>query len=276
MTIQLLVVDMDGTMLNSQDEVTPQTVRAFKKIQDLGIHTVVATGRNYVEARPHAQKVGADNIMITDNGAMVQDYPNNVIIAEEHMPEHLVLFVEEIVKKNKNVFLQYHTRRGCVVDRVNHPVMKRAGWSDNHIRDFYHMQIPVEDVWGYLKDNRLPVHKLVMSSSNPKDLDFIAEALKTEKQLSTLRTMHYCLETLPSQIDKGAALKQVCDYLNIPLQATMAIGDSVNDYELLNTAGFSVAMGHAPSCLKAISDAVVAGNDENGVAQAIETYILKQ
>jgi len=275
MEIKLLVVDMDGTLLNSQDEVTPQTIQAFKKIQDIGVTAVVATGRNYVEAQPHAEIVGAHHIMITDNGAMVQDYQQDVIILEKHMQSDLVARVAAITETNRDVFVQYHTRMGCVVDRQNHPVMKGAGWSPNHLADFYHIQIPVDDVASYLKEENLPVHKMVMSSSNPQDLDDIAEILKTEKKLSTLRTMVYCLETIPVEIDKGVALRQVCDYLNIPLQATMAIGDSVNDCELLKTAGFSVAMGHAPSYLKELSDAVVGSNDENGVAEAIEKYILR-
>ena len=275
MDIKLLIVDMDGTLLNSKDEVTPQTIQAFKKIQDIGVLAAVATGRNHVEAQPHAETVGAHHIMITDNGAMVKDYQRDVIILEKHLQPDLVTYVTSVTETNPEVFVQYHTRIGCVVDRQNHPVMKRAGWSKNHLADFYHTQIPVEDVASFLKEENLPVHKVVMSSSDPKDLDAITENLKTEDKLSTLRTMIYCLETIPAEIDKGVALRQVCDYLNIPLQATMAIGDSVNDCELLKTAGFSVAMGHAPSYLKELSDAVVGSNDENGVAQAIEKYILK-
>ena len=131
----------------------------------------------------------------------------------------------------------------------------------------------LDDVVASYNKKHFPVEKLNLFSATPELREYFVQAL-SHLPLEMARAEDTSLELSPKNVSKGSGLLKLCQYLSIPVEHTIAVGDSDNDMEILKTAGLSVAMGNARPHIKELSDVVVADNDHGGCAEAIYEYLL--
>lgn len=274
MAIKMIVTDLDGTLLNTQNTISEKNKAAFKKAKEKGIIPVVATGRIDKEGWFAAEAIGGTDYMLSGNGGVVRDYKKDTVIFEDALSKEIIRQVIELVDQYDGIFVQAHTIHGCVCTEKTFPEMPTAGWADEYVRQFKEQQIVVEDIEGYLDKNHLEVSKFVISSTDFDKLDEVQKRAGEIVDLVPLRPMNYCLECIPEGVDKGLGLTKLCEYLGISLTEVMVIGDSDNDLEMIEIAGTKIAMGNAYDCIKTIADHIVSTNDEDGVAEAIERFAL--
>ncbi|MEG0377371.1 MAG: HAD family hydrolase [Eubacterium sp.] len=274
MTVKMIVTDLDGTLLNTENKISQENRNAFKEAKKKGIIPVVATGRVDKEGWFAAEAIDATAYMLSGNGGVVKDYVKDITVFEDALSREIIAHFLEIIEGFDNIFVQAQTRDGCVCTSKSHLVMPNAGWAEDYVKKFYDQQIVVENLMDYLTVKKLPVNKFVVSSNDFKKLDNIQEKLALIKGAAALRPMDYCLECIPEEVDKGLGLTKLCEYLGIALEEVMVIGDSDNDVEMLEIAGVKIAMGNGYDCVKNIADYIVGINDEHGVAEAILKYAL--
>jgi Cof subfamily protein (haloacid dehalogenase superfamily) len=273
--IKLLIVDIDGTIAGKSNQVSNRVKQAIKAAQSQGVRVGIATGRMYKSALRFHHEIGADIPIMAYQGAWIQDPATG--ITHRHLPVPV-----EIARELIDYFEQSHLlaklsvhvyRDDCLYVRdINADTELYIGRSGIGVS-------PVADLRTVLTDR--PTKILAMS----EDIDLIQELLLDLRQRYAPTELHVTtsvpifLETTQSGVNKATAIdyvaKELLGKLNINTENILAIGDNYNDVEMLAYAGIGVAMGNAPEDVQSIADWVAPDIESDGVAVAIEKFILK-
>jgi Cof subfamily protein (haloacid dehalogenase superfamily) len=265
-SIQLLVVDIDGTLLNSRLELSERNRAALQKAMTQGVQVVLATGKTRYAGQRMIDALGLHTHGIFLQGLLITDGAGNVIhqtLLDPEVVRQVVTFAED----RGFVALAYSGEH--IYARRNEPQVFAAITR-------YHDAEP--EVVGPLQNlaGEAAIHKIVMVGDEKQ---IRALRWQLNKILGgTARLVHAgipnMLEVLPPAGGKGPALRWLLNHLKVDARRVMAIGDAENDIEMLQVAGIGVAMGQAAQPVKDIAQFVTGTNDEDGVAQAIERNIL--
>lgn len=272
--IKALFVDLDGTLLQGVDTVSPRTRLAFAQIRKAGVLPVIATGRLAYEADFAVRAIGADGYMIAMNGlAVYEDYRTGTLLYEAGMPEKTTKNILRILLE-QNVFFEAYAgnRAHCQRDRV--ALIQCCGMDEEHIRFFSDSMEVVEDLPSHLFKRKLKVNKFFASLENPADIPPLRRALDALPGVRTISAGEHYVEIVPEGADKQQAVRMVREVLGLSKDQIMVIGDSENDLGMFDQAHTCVAMGNACPALKAKANYIAPPNCEDGVAWAVETLLL--
>jgi Cof subfamily protein (haloacid dehalogenase superfamily) len=264
--IKLVAVDLDDTLLCDDFTISRRTFAAVKAARELGVKITLATGRMPCSARPYARQLALETPMINYHGAMIQNAINGDIFFRKVIPVNLA---EEMVRflQEKDFYVQVYLKDRVLAQELNK-------YSDIY-QQIASVQVEQYDLLQLLRDEAEGVEKMLVISEE--------EALE---DLRLLLTRHYgqrvhitkskpiFLEITEITVNKGAALANLAAYYGIDREEVMAVGDSYNDIEMLEYAGLGVAMGNARPDVQAKAQVVTGTNQEDGVAQALERYVL--
>lgn len=270
MSIKLVAIDIDGTLLNSNKELTAKTKATIAEAKAQGIKIVLATGRPYpgvVESLKALNLEEAGDYVITYNGSLVQASDTKAIIASHGLTYENFIEIEAMARQ---VGVPIHT-----IDQENI-------YTANHLISPYTIhEVGLTGMPLYYRsiDRMTPDMEIIkmMMIDEPVLLDEAITKIPDwfKEKYTTAKSAEFYYEILNIEANKGKALLELADHLGIKQEETMAIGDNENDLPMVVTAGIGVAMGNAVPALKAVADVIGLSNDEDGVAGIIEEYILK-
>jgi len=273
MKYQVLALDIDGTLLNSKSELTPGTKAAVLRAKELGIRVILATGRRLKNTLPLVHELGLQGAVVVHNGAVIRDPNSDKILFQQGI--ELVL-AQDIVDKLNGRGLNYIVYTGeSAGERV---VAPKGSWQEP------------EDLLGYYLGERVEFVENVTLVTPPIRISLIDETSRVDAFLdeyrgryeesltallfSTTRNVWRGIELLPRQCSKGAGLAFVVEKLGFDASQVIAIGDNVNDLEMIAWAGMGIAMDNGADQLKAMAKRIAPSNDQDGVAQIIEELLL--
>jgi len=260
----MVVADIDGTLLTSDRRITPGVAAAVRAAQARGVRVCLATGRIWLSAEPYVRRLGADPPAILYNGGLVYDFATGAVLRRVPLDAAQARAALEILRGIPEV--QPHL---YVDDRV---FTSRA----NELTERYRRKdgLPVEEVGDLVAFlSREPMKILIIGAR--ADLERAAAQLaRLPLPIHTVFSEETYLEVLPPGSSKGAALAFVAERLGIPLGDVIAVGDNLNDLEMLQAAGLGVAMGNAPEALRARASYVAPANDQEGLRAVIERFVL--
>lgn len=271
MKYKLLVIDVDGTLLNSNKEISKRTLYTLRNVQQTGVRIVIASGRPTYGLRSIARQLELNNyggFILSYNGCQIIDAQTDDVIFEKRINPELLPYLEK--KSRKNGFAIFTYKEDAIItDTPNDP----------HIRSeavLNQMKIVYEPEFSSVI-NFSPC-KCVLVSDNETALTSLEEHWKRRLNgsLDVFRSEPYFLEIVPPQIDKANTLGVLLKQLNIEKDEVIAIGDSVCDVTMIQTAGLGVAMGNALESVKRCADITTETNDNEGVALAAEKLILNE
>ena len=243
--IDLIALDLDGTALNPQNQVSPATADAVRRARESGIHVVVSTGRICGEARDFALMLGTDDQMVTSGGATLSS------VSQERCTMRMSMPWEAAV------------RASAVVERIGMITMVYVGETL--------LITPYDDI----ATNHISVDKMFIRSQDPV---MLVRARAQLEQIPGIRVMSSAtdnLEVITPAADKGVALGMLCRELGTDLDHAAAIGDSENDLEMLNAVALPIAMGNASAAVKNLCLRETLTNAQDGVAAAIDRIIAE-
>jgi hypothetical protein len=264
MAYRLLVTDIDGTLVNGAREITPRVHDAVAAAQARGVRVCVATGRIWPSARRFVEGLGADPPAILYNGGMVLDFARDEVWLRVPLPRRHAADTLRILRRHPAVQPHLYVDDRVYVPRIA-DVTRVYQRKDN---------LPVEeagDLEAVLTDDPM---KILMIGERPA-LEAVArdlEALPYPVNHVFSETIY--LEVLPPAVNKGAALEALAARLGIERSAIIAVGDNLNDLAMIEYAGLGVAMANAPEALRARADYVAPSNEEHGLGDVIERFIL--
>jgi len=264
--IRLLACDMDGTLFRQDLVISDRVREAIARAQGAGVTIVLATGRMPAAARSFVKLLDLSGPQIFSNGALVQTAAGEVLI---HVP------VEGDVARR---VVEYCAVRGMHVNAyVGDTVyVARMTAEADFTRHLNRLEPVVVPDLAELVEMHEPTKMVIVRL--PKVEDGLLATLQEDFRGHLLvfsSVPQYC-ELVNPLVDKGRALRMLTEKLSLTTSDVAAIGDGDNDITLLEAAGLPLAMGNATVQLKAIARHVVGSVEENGVAEAIDRYVLGQ
>ena len=269
MKYKLLVLDVDGTLLNEEHTVSKRTMAALRKAQQLGVRIVLASGRPVHGLMPLAQALELGlygGFVMAYNGAVVIDAANGNIVFERRVDPAMLPYLEKKARKNGFALLTYHGDR-LLTDNASDPhVQAEAALNGLKIEETADLAAAVD----------FAPHKCILVSDDEEALCGLEAHWKKRLagELDVFRSEPFFLEVVPCTVEKANTLGVLLEQLGLSRDEVMAIGDGPADVAMLQLAGMGVAMGHSPEPVKICADRTTAPADEDGVAQAVEQLIL--
>jgi len=270
--IKMIALDLDGTLLNEQKAVTEHTWEVLIAAIAQGVTVLVATGRPLAGVPAVLRQFPGIRYVVTANGARVVDQQKDKILYER-------LIKPEAAEKVLDIFAEYDTLREVFHNGKGY--MNRVDKPDR----FFENDLMKE----YILTTRKPVRDLKETTwalpggfdkvravfSCPQEREEAMQRMKSEKGLAVTSAIHNDIEVNLAGVNKGTALLALGERLGIWRDEIMACGDGMNDVEMISQAGLGVAMENGVEEVKRAADHITAANDDEGVAKAIEKFILK-
>lgn len=274
MSVKIILLDLDGTLLTSDKTISPANYAALARAADMGVHIVPSTGRFYDAMPAVVRELPFVRYAVTVNGAQIYDAREKKVLHQAEISSEEALAAYEY-------FASLPTICDCYVEGWGY--MERSHYA--RIDEFCCTAPPY--VEKMLKELRTPVddvkeiirtHKVQKVMCFFKDMD--RRAVELERipvlfpNLRMTSSIANNIEVNAMGANKGDALKHLCAHLGVDIKDTMAFGDGSNDLTMIQTAGIGVAMGNAYQDLKDAADYVTLDCDADGVAHAIEKFVF--
>lgn len=257
-------VDVDGTLVDSQKNVSNETMEAIKNAQEKGTQIIICTGRQRAGAKMFKEMCGLSRYVICTNGAEIYDCENKE-----------VLFRSAIDAKECKKLYEFAIENDMLIKLnfgIARAITKLEFIEKNEI-------VLDEDIDEFLMKNEITQITVACEDENKREL--VKNFINNNPRVKTInqfvwevndKTM-YCIHCTNPNVSKGNAMAGLCKYLGIDLKDAVAIGDDMNDVSMLKMAGLGVAMGNATEEVKVAADVVTASNEESGVAKILQKII---
>lgn len=271
MKYKLLVLDIDGTLLNDEGEISKRTYAALMKVQQMGVRIVLASGRPTFGVRPLAEKLELDRYggyILSYNGGQIFDAATEELLFEKRINPEMLAYLEKKAKKNNFAIFTYHENYILTDHPENEHIRREAMLNGMEVRgtDLFAIEVDFSPC------------KCVLVSDDEEALVGLETHWKRRLSgvLDVFRSEPYFLEVVPQFINKGDTLSILLSKLDILPEEVIAIGDGVCDVTMLQLVGLGIAMGNAQDSVHRCADFVTASNLEDGVAVAVEKAILSE
>jgi 5-amino-6-(5-phospho-D-ribitylamino)uracil phosphatase len=286
--IKLLALDLDGTLLDSKGKIPDANTQAIRQAEEKGVLVTIATGRRFRDALPVGLQLALNAPLITHNGALLKYAQTLETVAVSLLSSATV---REILRVGREfgadalLSADPHGKGTLLYERVsadNIPLQKYIVWSKHlhgdEAEEAVHHVPSLADVLGETET----VH--VSFSGKCAPMAHLEMILQSElSETATILTTVYprldftLIDILPPDASKGIGLEKLAEIENLTRENVMVCGDNFNDLQMLEFAGTPVVMGNAaPALLENESFYQTLSNDENGVAAAIERFILSE
>lgn len=269
MKYKLLVLDVDGTLLNDEGKISKRTAAALTKAQTMGTIVVLASGRPAHGLLPIAEQLNLKQFggyIMAYNGAKIIEAKTDKVIFKKTIDKEIFPFLEKESEKHGVAVFTYGDTEIITNDIDNKYIIREA------------------EINGMTLREAKPLHKAI--DFNPfktilvnDDIQEIKELeaefkMRLDGSMNVFRTESYFLEIVPELIDKANTLAVLLEILNISTKDIIVIGNGVADYSMIQMAGLGVAMGNAQDSVKRCADIVTETNNNDGVAVVVEEYLI--
>ncbi|PSL42437.1 hypothetical protein B0H94_11541 [Salsuginibacillus halophilus] len=288
--MESIAIDMDGTLLSSDNKISQTNAEALKKWQADGRRFIIATGRGLNDAKRLLAEAGVESDgFVCANGGIIGT--SNEILHRFTMNQKLAYDVASWLSDN-NYYYHMFTEEGIfTTTEAYHIFLKEMehfaktyedpeavkksiqNQADMHIKNLGLKEIPNPST---IIESDMTVYKFLVVSLFSDKLETISTVWDEHGGVLITSSGKENIEIMAPEAEKGTGLKRLLPTLNTSIEETVVIGDSYNDLSMFQAAGTSVAMGNANPDVKEAADYVTAHHDEDGVAQAIEAILAGQ
>ena len=285
---KLIAIDLDGTLLNSYGEVSEAT----REAKNRGTEIVLASGRPISSTESIAIELGTDNYLISGNGAAVYDIKKQEIIYDRFLTKEQVLNIAKLCEQN-SFFYNVYTEDEVIASSLSYNILfyhkenvKKIEEKRTHINVVQNIAEYIEKSGKekFLKITVCDESKFIFNSimkrlKEIEGIDVLEVAYMSKKKIKfgteDIDIQYYYTEITNKNVNKWNAIQFLLDKLNIKKEEVIAIGDNVNDQEMIIEAGLGIAMGNSNPKTKEVANEIVSDNNSEGVLEAIKKYVLK-
>ena len=269
MEYKLLALDLDGTLTNSKKQITPHTLETLIRAQqEKGLKIILASGRPTYGVAPLANALQLDKFggfILAYNGGEIINWRTHEIMYKNLLDHDVLPYLYECAKKNDFAIVTYENEYVLTEKPDNEYVLKEALLN----------VMKIKKVDNFLEAVRHPIAKCLIVGE-PTHLAILEKEMQEQlkDRMGVFRSEPYFLELVPKGIDKARSLSVLLEELELKREELMAAGDGFNDLSMVRFAGMGVAMANAQDVVKENADFITLSNDEDGVAYAVEKFIL--
>ncbi|HLR64351.1 MAG TPA: sugar-phosphatase [Pseudogracilibacillus sp.] len=266
---KLLAIDIDGTLIKNDGEISSKVKEAIQKVKEQGVKVVLVTGRPIGGIAPFVKELGLNqegDFAITYNGAYLVNTHTGEAVYKNFLTYDDLTRLYALSQELEAPMHYFGVDQLYAPDKDIHFYTIREAYENN-------ISIQYQPIKELAKDFQVPK---VMFIDYPDRLSQTIESVPDlmKKRYTMVRSAPHFYEVLHSEVSKGMVLKKLLDQLSIAREDVIAIGDGENDLSMIKLAGCGVAMGNAMPSVKEAADYETLSNDEDGVAHALERFIL--
>jgi Cof subfamily protein (haloacid dehalogenase superfamily) len=276
---KMLVTDMDYTLLNKEKKVSERNREAVRKAMEKGVHIVVATGRIYTSARVYAKLLGVCTPIIASNGAIIREAAfDNPMDTEKTIYKDVLSpeAVKEMIRLSHKygLFCHFFTEDTIYAEKLVNVSVRYTEWN-KYLGEQDQVKIKiVDDIYESLQKDGVQILKAVVVDSDSEKIQGLRDSIEETGVVSVSQSMKDNLEVMNKGVTKGSAVKMLAKLYGIDREEIIAIGDNENDLSMIEYAGLGIAMGNAEEALKKAAKHITGDYQQDGVAEAIERFIL--
>lgn len=268
----VLVLDIDGTLLNSQREISESTKNAIVEAQKRGKTIAVASGRSISGMRRTAANILLEEFggyIIAYNGTTVLNCKTGECIYNQTISNDLIAPVFEAAKEAKVGILVYNDSKKELVLGTSLDQYSEA--------DARECEVTVREADNFVKEIDFPINKFLLTGE-PEYMKEVEKTMQSKfgSRLNVFRSDPHFVELLPKFVDKGIAVDKLIKHLDVKKDKVICVGDSYNDLPMLRQAGLGVAMGNAQAEVKEAADFITGSNDEDGILKVIQKFMTEK
>ncbi len=287
---KMVAIDLDGTLLNSYGHISEKNKIAINRLQDDNVEVVIASGRPIDSVKNFAKEIGKISYCICGNGSLLYDNKNEKKLYDKYINKKKALEIIKLCKYN-SIYFNVYTENFILAESLKDGLLAFNNENQNKPEN-QQTKIKVEsDVYKYIEENNIGVLKISASENNEIIFNRILSELNKVSDVNIMEVEHmsrkkiklgtteinmeyYYTEITSKNVDKWTAIEKLGEILNLENDSIVAIGDNVNDKQMILNSGLGIAMGNSADYIKNYADKVTLSNNEDGVAHAIEKYIL--
>lgn len=263
--IKMVVLDLDGTLLDENKEIPPQTVKTIDRVREKGIAVTLASSRPLCSVWPYARELNIDLPLIAHSGAIITGAAGSAFRLRQPLNPQSARAALEVLESHG-----YYIKAYCDdILYVQEAIEETVRYSQLYGVEYRET--------GKNNLSKLPENpvRLMMFDKDERRIEQIPELLgDLQEDFSFANDTAYGLEMVDRSVNKGNAVKWLCDELGLAMREVMAIGNEGNDIEMIKMAGLGIAMGNACGKLKEVAADITRPNTDSGVEYALKKYIL--
>lgn len=269
----VIALDMDGTVLNDKKQISEKTRLAIHKALAVGKEVVFCTGRSVAEMSEFLEEFQDMHYLCLESGALLYDNQKHCVLDTRTIEKDAVKELRKIVA-GRDILPQIFSNGRTLMNKYTQNSLERcriAVYKDTYDR----VATSTEDVFAFIESENSGSEKINLFHTSVEDRALTRQKILEQNLPLTLVEAEFgSLECSPPGISKVTGLESLCKILNITLEGVIMVGDANNDRTALEGAGLSIAMANANPEIKKICDVIVADNNHDGCAEAIEKYLL--
>lgn len=291
---KMVVIDLDGTLLNEEQLISPGNVKAIQYAQEKGVKIVLASGRSYKGIYPYLEQLqitGANDYAIACSGSMILNNQTKEVVSATPLTKKEILLIHQICK-DLDLHMAAYAKDTILVERqslfsrfdavTNHTTLETVDFTNlGESTEIYKINMINEDI-SILNEltSYFPLIQLQDTSIDSKEnfnknlldsLHLFPKALT--ENFTVVKPLDFCLEILNKDSNKSVGVDYLAKLFNFKQNEIICIGDSGNDEHMLKYAGLGIAMENASPYIKGIADTVTLSNEKDGVAHALYKYL---
>lgn len=289
---KFIAIDIDGTLLNSNGELSKRNIETIKRTVNKGVKIVLTSGRVTDSVKMIASQLDVDRYMICDNGASIYDTLEDKLIYSSTIDKETALRILNTCVNN-NIYYMIFTSKEIIVKDLRH--MALAFYKQRHNCNDEATGVAQIRYGGleYVKKINDSIVRIVVCDQDRPIFNSIVNRMKEYDSVELISAPHVSnkiikegdrdilisysyAELLPKDANKWTAIKKLTTMFNIKDNEIIAIGDNFNDIEMIKNAGLGVAMNNGSPVAKEVARVVAPSNDQDGVAMVLQQYVLSE
>lgn len=267
---KVLVLDIDGTLTNSEKEITSATKRGIQNIMERGHKVILASGRPTPGMRRYEEELELKKYggyLLSFNGGRIIECKSGDIVYQRTLPLHIVPELYDFAKEHGCGLITYYGDKVIAAFEPDEYVKWEA-----HING---MEIEVVD--NFKEFVNFDINKCLMTAPPEEAAEYEKILLsKHGEYASVYRSEEFFIEIMPKNVDKATSLDKMLETVGLTREDAICCGDGFNDITMIKYAGVGVAMGNAKPVVKEAADYITGTNDEDGLVEVIDEFVLKE
>ncbi|MDU6409843.1 MAG: pyridoxal phosphatase [Yersiniaceae bacterium] len=273
MTYRVIALDLDGTLLDRQKRILPESLKAIQAAREQGVTVLVVTGRHHVAIHPFYQALKLDTPAICCNGTYLYDYQNRKVLASDPLREDLAQEVITMLDHSK-IHGMLYVDNAMLYERPTDHVLRSLAWAETLPEAQRPTILQVNSLREAAKEADA-IWKFATTHPDLKALKAFTIDVEEKLGLACEWSWHDQVDVAKGGNSKGKRLQAWVEAQGMTMKDVLAFGDNYNDLSMLETAGLGVAMGNADDYIKERAARVIGTNEEPGIAEVITREILQ-
>ena len=271
--ISLVATDLDGTLLLQNKHISKRTYDVLKKANENGVHVVIATGRSFSALPESIFKIEGMRYVVTSNGANIIDLKDNEVIYKNCIDAAQIPKIIDFLK-GRPYILEVFTGGKAYMSKSDYDKFRSRTIDFRPIEYVLQTRIPIDDIFEFTSKNASAIENININFDSLSDKPKAYEKLLKFDNITVTTSFDFNLEIGGNTTSKGDALNFLTQMLGLTSKNVLSIGDNPNDSSMLDFAKIAVAVENAHEDVLRLADYTTSSNDEDGVAKAIEKFVL--